>query len=206
MVGLCFFRHQAANGGRLEEEAPTFADYEVPEFLKSTTPNGAGVSIPIFREQASIQGRVLLFASDQTLRHLAEAELAFGDGIFDVPKASQVAPSPVSSSMFICLLYFQRSRCTSSEPSLAAASPPSSSPSFHFSFPLSSLQIYEEMLRAVQDELVRLGLAWNVRQFRMDMEGAVRVAMNAIFPNTTLSICLFHINQVHCHWLHSPWK
>ena len=117
--------------------------------------------------------RMLIFATDDNLTHLANATTIFGDGTF------YAAPALFSQ------LY-----------SLHAEVNGSTYPLVYALLPGKSEHLYTRLLHLLKDACLHItGLQLNPDVFFADFETAIRNAIHTVFPTTTIRGCFFHYTQ-----------
>jgi hypothetical protein len=121
---------------------------------------------------------LLVFCSDEGLRMLCDAERIHGDGMFDIPLYEQVySLGACFNGQYINLvtgLLLRKNR-----------------------------DAYQSFIRVVKDKCRNLGVDLAPAMFRMDLEAAMRGAVEVELPQTEITVCLFHQSQANLRWVNS---
>jgi len=124
----------------------------------------------LFDSGVDDENRILMFASNQAIQLLAISEDWFGDGTF------RVCPEIFFQLYTIHARINQRII-----------------PCVYALLPNKTRQTYERMFREISDRVDAVGNA--PLTFLIDFERATMIALNAIFPQTEISGCFFHLTS-----------
>lgn len=116
--------------------------------------------------------KVLIFATSQSLHHLSNSKVWYGDGTFSV------------TPPFFTQLY------TIHGEYLGAIFP-----MIFCLLPRKTTEMYTAVFQIIKDKMESIGMDIDIQVFRSDFETAAFNSMRRVFPNINVECCFFHFGQ-----------
>ena len=156
---------------KIPEPPKSLSDLEIPDEWRTTSKGDNWLLVDITLEGTD---RVIIFCTEQNLRHLGRSTIWYGDGTFSV------APQHFYQMYTIHGVVLKQTL-----------------PLVYCLLTKKSYNIYLEMFTALKTQAERRDINIAVKSFRIDFEVACIKGFKEIFPDAQVECCFFHLAQAH---------